>query len=124
AVTDLQAANLRADFDDASAILVSHGHGHGDGLLRPVVPVVDVHVRAADRGLRDPDEHIVGTGLRLGDVLHPDAGPRFLLHQRFHGTPSAWPTAAKASRALSGCSRASAADIWVRMRAWPLGTTG
>ena len=34
------------------------------------------------------------------------------------------PTAMKASMARSSCSRVCAAEIWVRMRALPLGTTG
>ena len=39
-------------------------------------------------------------------------------------TPRARPTLAKAAMARSSCSRVCAADIWVRMRAWPCGTTG
>ena len=39
-------------------------------------------------------------------------------------TPSSRPTWVKAASAVVSCSRVSAADICVRMRAWPLGTTG
>ena len=46
--------------------------------------MIDVHVGAADRGLGDLDEHVVGADLRLRDVLHPDAGSRFALDQCFH----------------------------------------
>ena len=38
--------------------------------------------------------------------------------------PSAEPTLAKAATAWSICSSVWAALIWVRMRAWPFGTTG
>src|SRR5204863_812068 len=53
AIAALQAVHLRADLDDAPAVLVAHRHRHRDGLLRPGIPVVDVHVGAADRGLGD-----------------------------------------------------------------------
>ncbi len=39
-------------------------------------------------------------------------------------TPSSWPMRINASIARSRCSRVCAALICVRMRAWPLGTTG
>ena len=39
-------------------------------------------------------------------------------------TPRARPTFAKAAMAASMSAALWAADIWVRMRAWPLGTTG
>ena len=51
AVADREAAHFAAHVDDAAEVLVADGHGHRDGLLRPGVPVVDVHVGAADRGL-------------------------------------------------------------------------
>ena len=48
-----------ADLLDHADELVPDDHRRLDRLLRPVVPVVDVHVGAADRGLPDPDEHVV-----------------------------------------------------------------
>ena len=39
-------------------------------------------------------------------------------------TPSSTPMRVNASMARSRCARVCAALIWVRMRAWPLGTTG
>ena len=39
-------------------------------------------------------------------------------------TPSSRPIRVKASIARSRCARLCAALIWVRMRAWPFGTTG
>jgi hypothetical protein len=46
------------------------------------------------------------------------------LNVRFQITPSALPTLANAVTAFSRSSREWAADICVRMRAWPCGTTG
>ena len=65
AIAEREAAHFAAHVDDAAEVLVAHGHGHRDGLLRPGIPVVDVHVGAADRGLGDLDEHIVGADLGL-----------------------------------------------------------
>src|SRR6185369_11324146 len=104
---------------------MAHCHRHRNGLLRPGIPVVDMHVRAADRGLGDLDEHIVGADFRLVDVPHPDAGLRLRLDQRLHRTSSSSrPTRMKAASAVSICVPERPADIWVRMRASPLGTTG
>ena len=41
-----------------------------------------------------------------------------------HTIPNAFPASVKAAIAKSMSASVSAADIWVRMRAWPFGTTG
>ena len=45
-------------------------------------------------------------------------------HGRYFNRPIRRPTRVKASIARSRCARVCAALIWVRMRAWPLATTG
>src|ERR1700761_2874997 len=57
-VTDTQPAYLGAHLHDAAAVLVTDGHGHGNGLLRPGIPLVDVHVSTADGRPGDLDQHI------------------------------------------------------------------
>ena len=52
--------------------------------LRPRVPIVDVHVGAADAGAAHLDQHFVVANRRLGNVLQNEARGRRLLHQRFH----------------------------------------
>ncbi len=47
-----------------------------------------------------------------------------ILQSAYLMTPSSLPTAVKAAIALSRCARSWAAEIWTRMRALPLGTTG
>src|SRR5262249_6908411 len=122
---DLEAGDLAAELCDLPHELVPDHHRNLDGLLRPRVPVPDVDVGAADAGLADLDQHVVGPDLRHRDVLHPDARLGLGLDQRFQRmTPRARPTLAKAAIARSSCSRVCAADIWVRMRACPCGTTG
>ena len=125
AIALLETGHVAADLDDLADELVTDRHRHGDGALRPFVPVVDVHVGAADGGLADADEHVVRADIGLVLALHPDARFAFRLHQRLHAmTPMARPTRVKASTARSMCSGSWAADICVRMRASPFGTTG
>src|SRR5579872_2733312 len=84
-----------------------------------------MHIRAADGRPGDLDEHVVRSHFRLRHLIQPDTGSGFFLHQCFQEmTPSSRPTAVNASSAFSSCSRDSAADICVRIRAWPRGTTG
>ena len=46
-------------------VLVAYHHGGLYGLLRPLVPVVDVYVSAAYSGLVDLDKHFAHAGHRL-----------------------------------------------------------
>src|SRR5262249_48924939 len=105
AIANRETAHFAADFDDLADILVAHGHRHRDGLLRPGIPFVDMHVGAADRGLRDLDQYIVRADLRLRNVRHPDPGRGFFLDECFHvqafNTPSSRPAVVNASIALS-----------------------
>src|SRR6185503_5301790 len=89
-------------------------------------PRVDVDVRPADGRLADLDQEIIGADLRDGYFLHPDARLRLRLHQRLHAriTPICLPAFSNAATARSRWCRSCAADIWVRMRACPCGTTG
>src|SRR5690554_363711 len=54
----------------------------GHGLLRPFVPIPDMHVRAANGGFLHLDEHVVGADLRQGYALHPEPFLGLRLHQR------------------------------------------
>src|SRR5690606_33113275 len=97
------------------------------GFRGPGVPFVDMQVRAANGGLADLDEHVVGPDVRHRRLDHPDAFLGFFFAQGFPVyflTPSSRPTFPKAAMAWSRCARSCAADIWVRMRALSFGTTG
>ena len=52
--------------------LVTDGHRHWNGFLRPVVPVVDVHVGTADRRLQHPDQHVIAADLWNRNILEPE----------------------------------------------------
>ena len=124
-LADLEAADVGAELFDLAHELVADDHRHGNRRLRPRVPVEDVQVRAAYRRLPDPDQHLAITGRRLGYVFQPQAGLGLGFDERLHGTrPIARPTRANASIASSMSLSLCAADICVRIRALPFGTTG
>src|SRR4030095_3762623 len=51
--------------------LMANGHRHWNGFLRPIIPVIDVQIRAADRGFQHSDEHIIAANLWNRNVLQP-----------------------------------------------------
>jgi hypothetical protein len=50
-------------------------HRDRDGPLRPLIPGVDVDIRAADPGLVDLDENVIRSDLRDPPFVEPE--PRF-----------------------------------------------
>ena len=78
-VARMEVAHVRPDVDDLADELVPDHERHGNRLLRPGVPRVDVEVGAADAGLPHPDQHVVDPDLGLRHILEPQArlGPRF-----------------------------------------------
>ena len=69
--------------------LVTDGHGDGDGLLRPGIPVIYMYVGPADGGLQDANENVVAFGVGYRHFLKPESrlGFRFDdgLHRFLHG---------------------------------------
>ena len=84
-VADGEVAHVRAERDDLADELVPDDHRHGDRLRRPVVPLVDVEVGAADARLVHPDQDVVDPDLGLGDVLEPEPLGRLGLDECAHG---------------------------------------
>ena len=70
-IADPESGNIGAHPDDFAGEFMADGHRHGDGLLRPVVPVVDMHVRAANGRLFYFNEDVVIADFRLGDIVQP-----------------------------------------------------
>ena len=54
ALADLVFGDGRAEIGDRADEFMAGDHRHRHGLLRPLVPIVDMHVGAADRGLPAP----------------------------------------------------------------------
>ena len=61
ALADVQSGDARAKLGDLADVFMADGHGRLDVLLRPRVPVVNVDIRAADRGFVDLDEDLSRT---------------------------------------------------------------
>ena len=130
-----EAAHFLADLDDLADVFVADVHRHGNRLLRPLVPLPDVDVGAADRGLADADQDVVVADLRLLDLGQREPGSAFefceCLHHGFRPSAAldlkpdarrqlACRPCANAATARSICSSVCAALICVRMRALPL----
>ena len=64
---DLHVVHVASERRDTPDELVSNHHRRMDRLLRPFIPVVDMHIRAADRRLFNFDENIVDSVFRDGD---------------------------------------------------------
>ena len=73
AIAKLKAANLLTDAHHFADVFMAHHHRHRNGLLRPLIPVVDVHVGTANRGLANFNQQIVMADFRFRHVGHPDA---------------------------------------------------
>mmetsp|Transcript_19346 Transcript_19346/g.53121 ORF Transcript_19346/g.53121 Transcript_19346/m.53121 type:complete len:273 (-) Transcript_19346:175-993(-) len=87
AVTLLEALDVWAHVHHDARELMPDGHAPRDRLLRPLVPVVDVHVRAADRCALHLDQDIVISRLRHLLLVHPNAAFPLQLRQRAHLHP-------------------------------------
>jgi hypothetical protein len=70
----VKVVHVLPDFLNRSNKLVSDLHGDRNGLLRPGVPVVDVHIRPANRRFMDFDQDVVEADFRHRNVFQPDTG--------------------------------------------------
>ena len=86
--------------------------------------VLNYTLRAIDECRLDFDKVVFLSGIGCSSIQIP--GSRFALTSAFMDqiTPISRPTLPKASSALSICTSSCAADICVRIRALPFGTTG
>ena len=69
----MKVRDVRADLDDLADELVADHHRHGNRLLRPGVPVVDVHVGAADAGPQHANQHVVDARFGHRHLFEPKA---------------------------------------------------
>jgi hypothetical protein len=85
-LADLEAPDVGADRGDLARIFMAHDHRRRDRLPRPVVPVEDVHVGAADPGLVHLHQHVLGPDLGNRLLRQPEAGFRLFFDEGAHGT--------------------------------------
>ena len=76
--------NMIPDAIDYSDEFVADGHRHWDRLLRPRVPVIYMYVRPADGRFEDADEDVVARNFGNGNLLEPQTGLGFRLHDGLH----------------------------------------
>ena len=63
---------------------VPDGHGGRDGFLTPLIPVVNMHICAADGGLFDLDKNIILADFRDRNIHQRQPRRAFFFHQCFH----------------------------------------
>lgn len=63
-----------ADSDDFSDKLVSNRHRNRDSGARPIVPVIDMDVGAADSCVSDADQNVVDADYGLRNIFKPQSG--------------------------------------------------
>jgi len=71
--------------EDAADEFVPDHHRHGNCLLGPGVPVVNVHVGSADAGAENFNEAVVDAAFGDRHLVEPQADFAVLFHERFHG---------------------------------------
>jgi hypothetical protein len=76
-IDDVEIVNIASDLNDPAYELVTDRHGNGNGLLSPLVPVVNVHVCSADRRLVNLDEDVIDPHFRNRNFFQPEAGFTF-----------------------------------------------
>src|SRR5579885_1471550 len=72
-VTHMKVRDIGADFHDLTYKLMTDDERHGNGLLRPCVPLVDVQVCAANPRGQHANLYIIDSHLRLRNVLDPES---------------------------------------------------
>ena len=82
-IAGMKVRHVRADFDDLSAEFVPDDQRHVNRGLRPLVPVVDVQVGAANSRAKHANLYVVDAGLGLGNVFEPQAARRADLYKAF-----------------------------------------
>ena len=79
-IAHLQSRYVGAKLHNLTRIFVPRHHRHRDGLLCPLVPVVDMNVGPANSGFMDLDQDFIATHLGDGYILEPEALLRMLFN--------------------------------------------
>lgn len=76
--------HIRSDCRDFANKLMADHHGNRDSFARPGIPLVNVHVGAADGGAPNPNQNIVNPNLRDGNLSEGQPRLRTALHKGLH----------------------------------------
>jgi hypothetical protein len=69
----MKVIDVGTHIDNLANKLMTHDHGHRNGCLSPIVPVVDMHVGAADGSAFDFDQDVVDTHFWFRHIFQPEA---------------------------------------------------
>src|SRR5262249_16982412 len=83
-LTRLEVVYIRSDFNDLADEFVANHHRHGNRLLRPLIPVEDVKVGAANSRSQDPNKDVIDADGGLGNVSQPQTRFSSGFDQSFH----------------------------------------
>src|SRR5690554_5774418 len=83
-LSGLVAAHTGAELDDMADKLVAQDQRWADGALSPFIPLVNVQIGAADRGLVETDQNFIRARRRNCDFAQLKAGSSRWLDQRTH----------------------------------------
>ena len=82
-LTDVQTTDVAAEGVDHPDELMADDKRHRYRTLRPFVPLVDVHIGAADGGLEDADQHFVAPDRGSGTSTSSRPGPAAVFTNAF-----------------------------------------
>ena len=83
-IAHLKTRDVGAQLDDLAGVLVARRHRGLNRFLRPIVPVVNVHIGATDGGFMNLDQYIVTAHHRNRDIFEPQSLLGVFFHQCFH----------------------------------------
>ena len=86
-----QISNLKSPytfpfFYNLSNVLMACSKANRNGMLRPVIPLINVYIRSTDCCLMNLDLHIIRSHFRDRNSLHPETFFRFFFYQCPHQT--------------------------------------
>src|SRR6185436_8656602 len=83
-LADLHRGDVGADLNDLAEELMTDHQGRLDHRGRPVVPLLEVQVRATQSCPLDPDQHVVGADCRPGPLHELESGSCGGLYEGSH----------------------------------------
>src|SRR5579885_889609 len=86
-IARMKIVDVRANFDNFAHELMTDRHRNGNRALRPIVPVINVNVGAANARAPDTNEDVVDSGSRRFNLLEPQSGLAPAFDQSFHDGP-------------------------------------
>src|ERR1019366_10682850 len=83
----IEVIDVGPDIYDLAHELVANCHGNSNRLLCPLVPLVNMNIRATDARVVDANQHIIDANDRFRNLFQPKPTLRFALNQRLHYFP-------------------------------------